>query len=59
VKPDDIGKLNLGKQSFGCQRCENRFIIWKHVVKWKKYAEVSVNERVVYIDGFNNRKKRR
>jgi hypothetical protein len=39
------------------ERSIDRFIIWKHTIKWKKYAEVCVKERIVYIDGFGKRKK--
>jgi hypothetical protein len=59
IESADILDLNLWKQSFGCQRSENKFIIWKHVIKWKLYAEVLINEKVALIEGFGRRKKRR
>jgi hypothetical protein len=58
VKPADIFELKLWKQSFGCQKNENKFIIGKHVVKWKRYAEVIINEKIAITDGFGRKKKR-
>jgi hypothetical protein len=57
IRPADIQELELWKQSFGCQRSENKFIIWKHVVKWRKYAEILINEKTAYVEGFGRRKK--
>jgi hypothetical protein len=59
VKIAEILELNLNKQSFGCQREEDKFIIWKHIVKWKKYTEINVNEEALLFEGFGKKKKRK
>jgi hypothetical protein len=59
VDSTEIGKLKLWKCSFGLQRSFDRFIIWQHAIKWKKYAEVFIKERIICIDGFGKPKKRR
>jgi hypothetical protein len=60
VKFDEAEKcLKLWKNSYGLQRSIDRFIIWKHSVKWEKYAEILFREKTAIINGFGNRKKRR
>jgi hypothetical protein len=59
IDPSEISNLKLWKCSFGIQRSIDRFIIWKHAIKWKEYAEVLIKDKIAYINGFSNRKKRR
>jgi hypothetical protein len=51
--------LKLWKYSFSLQRSVDRFIIWKHGIKWKRYAEILIEEKTAYINGFGKSKKRR
>jgi hypothetical protein len=44
---------------FGCQKEEDKFVIWKHSVKWRRYAGINVNEEALLFEGFNKKKKRR
>jgi hypothetical protein len=55
VKLPDILELNLQNQSFGCQRDENKFIMWKHVVKWKIYAEILIDENMLLFESFGKK----
>jgi hypothetical protein len=42
--------LKFGICSFGFQKKENRFIVWKSSVKWKIYAELFLEEKVTIFD---------
>jgi hypothetical protein len=59
VKISDLLSLNLEKVSFGVQKEENNFVIWKHAVKWRKYAEISTIGNALIFESFEKRKRRR
>lgn len=51
--------LKIWKCSYGIQRNIDRFIIWKYAIKWEVYAEILFNGKLIIMNGFGNRKKRR
>jgi hypothetical protein len=59
LKIIDFIDLNLNKQMFGWQRDEDKFIIWKHAVKWSRYAEINANNEAMLFEGFSRKKKMR
>jgi hypothetical protein len=59
LKIADILDLSLNKQMFGWQKVEEKYIIWKHAVKWRKYAEINSRDESLLFEGFNKKKKRR
>jgi hypothetical protein len=59
IKIADILELNLKEHMYGCQKEEDKFIIWKHAVKWRRYTEINANEEAVLFENFTKKKKRR
>jgi hypothetical protein len=56
----DIMNLELDNVSFGIQKEEENFVIWKHMVKWTRYAEVNyLNEGIVFESKCKKKKRRR
>jgi hypothetical protein len=59
VKVADVIDLDLGRKMFGCQKEENKFVIWKNSVKWRRYAEFNLNGEALLLERFSKRKKRK
>jgi hypothetical protein len=56
----DVMNLELDNMSFGIQKEEENFVIWKHVIKWTRYAEVNyLNEGIVFESKCKKKKRRR
>jgi hypothetical protein len=51
--------LKIWKYSYGIQKSIDRFIIWKYAIKCEMYPEMLFKKKLIYINGYGNRKKRR
>jgi hypothetical protein len=59
LKIADILSLELDKRTYGWQKVEEKYIIWKHAVKWRRYAEINSRNEALLFEGFDKKKKRR
>jgi hypothetical protein len=59
VNINDLLSLNLEKNSFGVQKEEKNFVIWKHAEKWRKYAEINTLGDALIFESFEKRKRKR
>jgi hypothetical protein len=59
VKAADIINLKLKETAYGIQKEENNYVIWKHVLKWKKYAEINLFDEGILFEVFNKKKRRK